>query len=81
MNTTALIVHMAFLCAGVVFTVAYSLYQRYLNRKLDKDEALMRPGKCGERKIGFHFQTLLDEDNQQCCPQHWALAWVGSQRS
>ncbi|KIW93611.1 uncharacterized protein Z519_06216 [Cladophialophora bantiana CBS 173.52] len=47
---TALIVNMAFPCAGILFTVSYSLYLRSLNRKMTKEEVSGGPAP-------FKFQT------------------------
>lgn len=47
---TALIVNMAFPCAGIFLTVSYSLYLRALNRKLAKLEASGGP-------VHFKYQS------------------------
>lgn len=53
---TALIVNMAFPCFAIVFTVAYSLYLKRLNRKLDKEE-LSPTSEDLLRQPPFRFQT------------------------
>lgn len=54
---TALIVNMSFPCFGILFTVSYSLYLKYLNRQLDKEErSLDVAGMPGER-THFRYQT------------------------
>ena len=54
---TALKVNMAFPCVGVVFTLAYSMYLRVLNRKLDKQGALSGEVDASGRPAGFSFQA------------------------
>lgn len=54
---TALIVNIAFPCAAIVFTVAYSLYLRQLNRKLDQEGPLSRTNEVEGRPANFRFQT------------------------
>ena len=54
---TALIVNMAFPCAGIVFTVGYSMYLRVLNRRSDKEE-YPSAGQVGTGgRAPFKFQT------------------------
>lgn len=51
---TALVVNMAFPCVAIVCTVAYSMYLRALNRKLEKGMPVV--GASG-RQAEFRFQT------------------------
>ncbi|CAM1507787.1 Fc.00g046350.m01.CDS01 [Cosmosporella sp. VM-42] len=54
---TALIVNTAFPCAGVVFTVAYSMYLRVLNHRLDKTGRLSGEVDASGRPANFRFQA------------------------
>lgn len=54
---TALIVNTAFPCAGVVFTVTYSMYLRILNKKLDKAGSLSEEKDGSGRGASFRFQA------------------------
>jgi hypothetical protein len=54
---TALIVNMAFPCAGIVSTVVYSLYLRFLNRKLEKKARSTIGLERANEPARFRFQT------------------------
>ncbi|KAK6381593.1 hypothetical protein LTS17_004652 [Exophiala oligosperma] len=54
---TALIVNMAFPCAGIVFTVTYSLYLRFLNRKLEKEHHTSEGLGAVDGGAPFRYQT------------------------
>jgi hypothetical protein len=54
---TALIVNMSFPCAGILFTVGYSLYLRFLNRQLDREERSLGAAGATNEQASFRFQT------------------------
>jgi len=54
---TALIVNMSFPCAGIVFTMTYSLYLRYLNRQSDRKERSSVAEAMADEPAHFRFQT------------------------
>lgn len=54
---TALIVNMSFPCVGILFTVGYSLYLRFLNRQLDKEEGALTTAGVSSERQHFRFQT------------------------
>lgn len=60
---TALIVNMSFPCAGVLFTLGYSLYLRFLNRQLDKEERSLVAAGATSEPASFRFQTWLELDD------------------
>jgi uncharacterized membrane protein len=54
---TALIVIIVFACTTIVFTLAYSLYLRLLNRKLDRGVASLAAAEDVNGIYQFRFQA------------------------
>ena len=54
---TALAVNMAFPCVGVVCTVTYSMYLRYLNRRLEMGLVAVDAVDASGRSASFRFQA------------------------